>query len=100
MGFAQAPIYVKASENAKGIGFEHFGDSFIVIPAPVVGSSFADLVLRDSCKTRYYVPTFETFEKYLHGSTAAPGSSYDAKFLKDKGELMVNACLEKNVTIK
>ena len=100
MGFAQEPIYVNASENANGIGFEHFGESFIVTPALVVDSSVGDLVLSDSCKTNCYIATLETFEEYLSGSTSALGSGYYAKFLKDKGEIMVNACLEKNVTIK
>lgn len=48
----------------------------------------------------YYIATFETYEKELNGRNYMLVSNSNIKYLKDKGEIMVEACKEKTFTIK
>lgn len=49
---------------------------------------------------KYYIATFESFTKDFKGSTRHLSTSSNRKFLKDKGEIMVEGCKEKTFTIK
>lgn len=60
-GFTQEPIYIQAAELGNGIGFERFGESFILTPAHVVDSSFGDILLSDSRKANSKATLLETY---------------------------------------
>lgn len=61
LGYAQDPIFVNASEMGNGIGFERFGESFLLTPAHVVESSVGDIVLSNKRKTNFKASLLETY---------------------------------------
>lgn len=58
---AQEPIFVNAGEIGNGIGFERFGESFILTPAHVVDTSVGSILLSDSRKANSEATLLETY---------------------------------------
>lgn len=51
-------------------------------------------------EVKYYIATFDSFTKNFKASERYLDHDYYTQFLKDKGEIMVEACKEKTFTIK
>ncbi len=89
-------VKINYHKYAKSSGYSSLDRKNLIIDAGET-KCFYEIFNRE---TKYYIATFASFTKDFKASEKYLDHNYYTQFLKDKGEIMVEACAEKTFTIK
>lgn len=89
-------IQIHFHRYSRSSGYSALGEKNLIIDAGET-KCFYEIFNRE---TKYFIATFASFTKDFKASEKYLDHDYYTQFLKDKGEIMVEACAEKIFTIK